>query len=77
MNAAAKRQTTELPPAPMAPAVVRRLLGWSQVRVAAIAGTGVASVRVFELSPAAITNFATRRALEETYASMRSKLLAR
>lgn len=66
----------ELPRAPMTPAIVRRLLGWSQIRVAALAGSSVSSVRIFEINPAALSP-KTRSALESAYASMRAIVLSR
>lgn len=72
----AARQSADLPPAPLTPAVVRRLLGWSQVRVAAMAGTGIGSVRIYELDPDALSP-TQRDALESTYASMRALYLTR
>ena len=70
----AARNLPELPPAPLTPAIVRHLLGWSQVRVAALAGTSTGSVRIFELDPGALSE-STRRSLSAAYAEMRALAL--
>lgn len=63
------------PIAPLTPAVVRRLVGWSQVRVAGLAGTTPSTVRVYELAPKAVQDVRLRRALEAVYAMLRRELL--
>jgi hypothetical protein len=63
------------PPPLLTPAVVRRMAGWSQVRVAAAANTSVASVRVFELDPDAIADATKRGSLAAVYAQLRDLLL--
>lgn len=72
----AVRHQPALPPAPLTPAVVRRLLGWSQVKVAAMAGTSTGTVRIFELDPDALSP-EKRVSLDAVYASMRSIFLSR
>jgi hypothetical protein len=75
MSSNVARHPLDLPPAPLTAPVVRRLLGWSQVQVAALAETSVGTVRLFEIAPAAISP-ATRRRLEEAYALMRTLFLS-
>ncbi len=62
-------------PTPLTPAVVRALLGWPQIRVAAMAGVGVASVRLYEIDASAILDREKHNALAGVYARMRSMLL--
>jgi hypothetical protein len=59
----------------LTPAVVRRLAGWSQVRVAASAGTSVSTVRIFEIDSEALSDVSKRRRLSEIYARMRASIL--
>lgn len=70
-------QTKPTTPPPLTDAAVRRVIGWSQVRVAGLADVAVATVRLFELDAAAIADEAKRRALRKVYAQMREALLAR
>lgn len=65
-----------LPAAPLTPAVVRHMLGWSQIQVAALAGVGVSSVRLYELRPDALSP-ETSQALGRAYAKMRALVLER
>lgn len=71
MNAAT---TSERPL--LTPAITRRMLGWSQARVAVAADVGIGSVRIYELDPEeGVVDPRKRRALAATYASMRRLLL--
>jgi hypothetical protein len=63
----------QLPPVLSAP-VIRHLVRWSQVRVAGLAGTSVATVRIYELDERAVGT-AQREALRRVYRAMRDELL--
>jgi phage head maturation protease len=60
----------------LTPVVIRKLAKVSQVQVAAAAGTGVATVRVYELDPDAVQDAEKRRALGKVYARLREQWLA-
>lgn len=72
----AAHQLSGLTAAPLTPAIVRRLSGWPQIRVAAMAQTSVSTVRIFEIDPTAVSADLRDR-LEAVYAEMRTKLLLR
>lgn len=59
----------------LTPPIVRRMCGWSQMKVAVYAGTGVATVRIYELNPLAIADARKRRALDRLYAEMSENVL--
>jgi transcriptional regulator with XRE-family HTH domain len=61
--------------APLTPPVVRRIIGWSQVRVAGLAGVTPNTVRLYELDQDAVRDADKRRSLARVYAGMRAKLL--
>lgn len=60
--------------APLTAAAVRHMLGWSQVRVAAMAGVSTSTVRLYEIAPSSISP-AKREALARVYESMRALVL--
>jgi hypothetical protein len=60
----------------LTPAVIRRLVKVSQVWIAATAGTGIGTVRIYELDPEAVQDVAKRQALAKVYARLREQWLA-
>jgi hypothetical protein len=61
----------------LTPAVMRRMLGRSQMQIAVAAGVGVATVRIFEIEARAVTDPQKRSSLVRVYSAMRDEILTR
>jgi hypothetical protein len=61
----------------LTPIVIRRLAHWSQVKLAAAAGTSVATVRLYEADEMAVVDPGIRRSLGDVYARLKIHILTR